>query len=85
MIGNYHQAPFLAALSSSRSLVVGWSVRPSVHLCENVTFLPTYETIVTVVTLVTVVTVVTVMTVATVATVVTVVTVGTKQLLHQKS
>ena len=34
---------FLAALSSSRSLVVGWSVGPSVrrsvrHVCEKVTF-----------------------------------------------
>ena len=42
---------FLAAQSSSRSLVVGWSVRPLVrHLCEKVTIrvsngnlnLPTY-------------------------------------------
>ena len=69
--------PFVATLSSSRSIVVGWlvgpSVRWSVHLCENVTFklsngnlnLPTYETIGTVKTLVTVVTVVTGMTIVT--------------------
>ena len=37
-----HSVEFLAALSSSGSLVVGWSVGrsvgPSVYLCENVTF-----------------------------------------------
>ena len=58
---------FLAALSSSRSVVVGPSVGPSVGgLCEKVTFrilngnlnLPTYATVVTVVTVATVSTVV---------------------------
>ena len=29
---------FLAALSSSRTTVVGWSVRPSTDFCEKVTF-----------------------------------------------
>ena len=44
--GNVHLY-FLAALSSSRSLVVRWSVRLlvgwSVHLCENVTFIDYQE------------------------------------------
>ena len=40
-LGNVGQAPFLAALSSSRSLVVsrsvGWSVGWSLGVCEEVT------------------------------------------------
>ena len=81
---------FLAAPSSSRSLVVrwlvGWLVGWSVgHLCEKVTFrvylkptyLSTYATVVTVVTVGTVVTVVAVVTVVTVVTVGTVVKVVT--------
>ena len=46
---------FLAALSSSRSLVVSLLVS---DICEKVTFLPSYVTVVTLVTLVTSVTVV---------------------------
>ena len=71
--------PFLAAQSSSRSLVVGTSVRRSGYVCEKVTFreskrqlkstfLPTYDTVVTVVIVVTVVTLVIVMTAVTVVT-----------------
>ena len=75
---------FLAALSSSRSLVVRRLVRPSVgpsvgELCEKVTFrilngnlnVPTYATVVTVVTVATVSTVVRVVRVVRVVTVVT--------------
>ena len=90
----FHQTwvSFLAALSSSRSLVVCPLVRLSVgDVCETVTFrvsksklkhtcIPTYETVVTVVTEVTVVTVAVVVTVVTVVRVMKVVTVVTKQL-----
>ena len=68
---------FLAALSSSRSLVVGRLVRRLVrHVCEKVTFrVSKGNSVVTVVTVATVATVVTVVTVVTVMTVMTVVTV----------
>ena len=68
-------SPFLAALSSFRSLVVGRSVGPFVHLCEKKlpseyqmvtkTYLPTYVIVVIVVRVVTLVTVVTIATVVT--------------------
>ena len=61
---------FLAALSSSRSLVVSLLVS---DICEKVTYLPSYVTVVTVVTFLTVVTVVTVVKEVTLLTVVTVV------------
>ena len=59
-------SPLLAALSSSRSLVVGWTVRPLMFV--KPIFLPTYETVVTFVTVLTVLTVVKVVTVVTVVT-----------------
>ena len=61
---------FLAALSSSRSLVVSLLVS---DICKKVTYLPSYVTVVTVVTFLTVVTVMTVVKEVTLLTVVTVV------------
>ena len=63
---------FLAALSSSRSLVVSLLVS---DICEKVTYLPSYVTVVTVVTFLTVVTVVKEVTPLTVVTVVVMVVV----------
>ena len=62
----------LAALSSSRSLVVSLLVS---DICEKVTYLPSYVTVVTVVTFLTVVTVVKEVTPLTVVTVVVMVVV----------
>ena len=84
---------YLAALSSSRSLVVSPSVGLLWYVCEKATFrvskgnkkLPYYETVVTVVKVVTVVTVVKVVTVVNVVKVVTVVTVVTKKIFFSSS
>ena len=82
----------LAAQSSSRSLIVGWSVGWSIsklweksELTYLPTYLPTLVKVVTVVTLATVVAVETVVTVATVATVVTVIKIVKKKLFQQKT
>ena len=80
----YDWLKFLAAKSSSRSLVAGLSVGLSVHLNGKV-YLPTHlPTLVKVVTVVPLATVVTLVTVETVETVVIVVTVVTNKIFHQK-
>ena len=75
---------FLAAQSSSRSLVVGWSVGWSVRRLQlKPTYLPTYVIVKIWVTVVTVVTEVTFVTIVTVVTVVTKKIFSSKNFIHQ--